>query len=88
MLGAKILRFIKEHGDACLHVAKHLSRDCSSAYEVIRSIGLNNSASEKLARFLVEWASDGRMNDGAIQGEAGFDARRNGAVDWVVARDG
>jgi CRP/FNR family transcriptional regulator, cyclic AMP receptor protein len=61
------LRFIKEHGDACLHVAKHLSRDCSSAYEVIRSIGLNNSASEKLARFLVEWASDGRMNEGAIR---------------------
>ena len=61
------VRFIKEHGDACLHVAKHLSRDCSSAYEVIRSIGLNNSASEKLARFLVEWASDGRMNDGAIR---------------------
>jgi CRP/FNR family transcriptional regulator, cyclic AMP receptor protein len=61
------LRLIKEHSDACLRVAKHLSHDCSSAYEVIRSIGLNNSASEKLARFLVEWAAEGRIIDGALR---------------------
>ncbi len=52
------LKFIKEHGDACLQVAQHLGRDCHLAYEVIRSIGLSNSVEEKLARFLVEWSSD------------------------------
>lgn len=44
------LRYIKEHGDACLHVAQHLGHDCHSAYEVIRSIALSNSVPEKLAR--------------------------------------
>ena len=37
------------------------------AYDVIRSIGLSNSAAEKLARFLVEWAGDGRPSDGVVR---------------------
>jgi CRP/FNR family transcriptional regulator, cyclic AMP receptor protein len=53
----EFVKFIKEHGDACLQVAQHLGRDCHSAYEVIRSIGLSHSVEEKLARFLVEWSS-------------------------------
>jgi CRP/FNR family transcriptional regulator len=51
------LRFIKENGDACLKVAQHLGRDCHSAYQVIRSIGLSNSVEERLARFLLDWAT-------------------------------
>ncbi len=61
------MRYLREHGDACLHVAQHAGRDCHSAYESIRSIGLSSSASEKLARFLVEWSVDGKMADGAIR---------------------
>ena len=53
------LAFIKEHGDACLQAAQHLSRDCQSAYDVIRSIGLSHSVSEKLARLLLQWTVDG-----------------------------
>lgn len=61
------LRFLRTHGDACLHAAQHLSRDCVSAYEVIRSIGLSHSASEKLARLLLQWSADGRVSNGEVR---------------------
>jgi CRP/FNR family cyclic AMP-dependent transcriptional regulator len=61
------LRFLKEHGDACLHAAQQLSNDCQSAYDVIRSIGLSHSVSEKLARLLLQWSADGRIVDGSIR---------------------
>ena len=61
------LRFLSEHGDACLHAAEHLARDCQSAYDVIRSIGLSHSVSERLARLLLQWSSDGRVSEGAIR---------------------
>jgi CRP/FNR family cyclic AMP-dependent transcriptional regulator len=63
----EFLKFIKDNGDACLQVAQHLGRDCHSAYEVIRSIGLSNSVEEKLARFLVEWASGAQVVNGSMR---------------------
>src|SRR6201998_1062130 len=53
------LKFLQNHGDACLQAAQHLSQSCQSAYEMIRSLGLSHSVSEKLARLLLEWANDG-----------------------------
>ncbi|MBA3915887.1 MAG: Crp/Fnr family transcriptional regulator [Acidobacteriales bacterium] len=53
------LKFLQNHGDACLNAAQHLSQNCQSAYEMIRSLGLSHSVSEKLARLLLEWADDG-----------------------------
>ena len=61
------MKFIKEHGDACLQVAQHLGRDCHLAYDVLRSIGLSNSVEEKLARFLLEWCADGSVANGALR---------------------
>jgi CRP/FNR family cyclic AMP-dependent transcriptional regulator len=61
------LKFLKSHGDACLHAAQHLSRDCQSAYDSIRSIGLSHSVSEKLARLLLQWAADGKAAEGVIR---------------------
>ena len=61
------LRYMNEHPDACLRAAEHLARDCQSAYDVIRSIGLSNSVSEKLARLLLQWSMDARVSDGAIR---------------------
>ena len=61
------LRFIKEHGDACLYVTQQLSNECQSAYDMVRSIGLSHSVSEKLARLLLQWSSDGRVTEGAIR---------------------
>jgi len=52
-----MLRFLKEHGDACLRATQHLARDCSDAYEVVRSMGLSQSVSERFARFLLETSS-------------------------------
>jgi CRP/FNR family cyclic AMP-dependent transcriptional regulator len=60
------LRFLNQHPDACLQAAQHLAHDCQSAYEVIRSIGLSHSVSEKLARLLLQWSTDARVMDGAI----------------------
>lgn len=63
---ADFLKCITEHGDACLHFASHLSRDCHAAYDMARSIGLCQSVSERLARFLLDW-SNGAAADGAVR---------------------
>src|SRR5215471_20097020 len=55
------LRFLQNHADACLNAAEHLSQNCQSAYEMIRSLGLSHSVSEKLARLLLEWAADAEV---------------------------
>jgi CRP/FNR family transcriptional regulator len=61
------LKFLQGHADACLHAAQHLSHDCQSAYEMIRSLGLSHSVSEKLARLLLEWATDGEHTKEGIR---------------------
>jgi CRP/FNR family transcriptional regulator, cyclic AMP receptor protein len=61
------LRLLKEHGDACLHAAQHLSRDCHDAYDVIRSIGLSHSISGRVAKFLLATTTDGRAADGVLR---------------------
>jgi len=61
------LRFITENREACLRVAQQLGQECHSAYEVIRSLGLARSVSERLAKFLVGWSAEGRESDGAIR---------------------
>ena len=61
------LRFLQDHGDACLNAAQHLSQNCQSAYEMIRSLGLSHSVSEKLARLLLEWATDGETTSDGIR---------------------
>jgi CRP/FNR family transcriptional regulator, cyclic AMP receptor protein len=53
------LRFLEEHGVASMHAAQQLSSQCQIAYEQIRSLGLSQSAPEKLARLLLEWAQKG-----------------------------
>lgn len=62
-----MLRFLKAHADASLHATEHLARDCSSAYGVVRSIGLSNSVSQRFARFLLETAADGESNNGTVR---------------------
>ena len=61
------LRFIQQNGEACLRVVQQLGQECHSAYEVIRSLGLASSVSEKLAKFLVGWSAEGRESDGAVR---------------------
>jgi CRP/FNR family transcriptional regulator len=52
------LKFLQNHGDACLHAAQHLSHNVQNAYEMIRSLGLSHSVSERMARLLLEWSDD------------------------------
>lgn len=61
------LRFLKGHGDACLHAAQHVSRECQSAYDSIRSLGLSHSVSERLAHLLLQWAAEGTASNGVTR---------------------
>jgi CRP/FNR family transcriptional regulator, cyclic AMP receptor protein len=60
----QFLKFLRMHGDACLRATQHLSGDCQSAYEMIRSIGLCHSVAGKLARLLQHWVSDAPVSNG------------------------
>ncbi len=51
------LQFLKDNNTACLRVSEHLSNNYHSAFEQIRSLGLSRTASEKLARLILELAS-------------------------------
>ena len=56
-------RLLREHSDACLHVAEQLSDKYHTACREIRAIGLPHSAAEKLAKLLLEWS--GRNGEAA-----------------------
>jgi len=73
------LNFLRDHGDASLRVAEQLSQNYHSAYEEIRSLGLSHSASEKLAKLLLEWAHDGKGKD-----SKGKDGKDKGEVRLTV----
>lgn len=51
------LGFLRGHGEAALRVAQQLGETYHSAVAEMRTIGLSHSASEKLARFLLELAT-------------------------------
>jgi CRP/FNR family transcriptional regulator, cyclic AMP receptor protein len=53
---AEFLRFIQEHPDVGLRVARQLTHNCKCAYGEIRSLGLSNSVPEKLAKLILQWA--------------------------------
>jgi CRP/FNR family transcriptional regulator len=51
------LRFLSRYGEVALAVAKLLSEICHQTYQEVRSLGLGRSASQKLARFLLDWSA-------------------------------
>jgi len=61
------LRFLKENGDACLHAAQQVSRECQDAYDVVRSIGLSHSISARVAKFLLQSAAHGQVKNGQVR---------------------
>ena len=50
----EFLLFLRGHGEAALRVAQQLGETYHSAVAEMRTIGLSHSASEKLARFLLD----------------------------------
>ncbi|HEV8525101.1 MAG TPA: Crp/Fnr family transcriptional regulator [Terriglobales bacterium] len=61
------LNFLRQHGEAALRAAEQLSNNYHSAYEEIRSLGLSGSASEKLAKLLLERGAKANQNDGELR---------------------
>jgi CRP/FNR family cyclic AMP-dependent transcriptional regulator len=61
------LNFLKDNGEAALRVAQHPGETYHSAISEMRTIGLSRSAGEKLARFLLEWASNYPEEKGQIR---------------------
>jgi CRP/FNR family transcriptional regulator, cyclic AMP receptor protein len=58
-----LLAFMKEYGEVALRVAEQLSLNYYTAYEEIRTLGLTNSPSERLAKLLLEWSNAAANDD-------------------------
>jgi CRP/FNR family cyclic AMP-dependent transcriptional regulator len=63
----EFLRFLSLHAEACVHTAQQLSEKYQAAQHEIRSLGLAQSTSEKLARLLLDWSEHGEENGGGIR---------------------
>lgn len=50
-------RFLAQNGEAAVRVAQQLSENYHAACQEIRQLGLSGSASEKMARLLLEWST-------------------------------
>ena len=61
------LSFLREYGDAALRVAQELSETYQSAFAEMRTIGLSHSAGEKLARFLLDWSTHHKPENGSVK---------------------
>jgi CRP/FNR family transcriptional regulator, cyclic AMP receptor protein len=55
---AAFLRFLNGHPEAVIQVAQLLTDSHYAGHEVIQSLGLSRSASEKLARFFLGWSAN------------------------------
>jgi CRP/FNR family transcriptional regulator, cyclic AMP receptor protein len=53
------LKFLRTDVEACMHTAEQLSEKYQSAQREIRSLGLSQTTSEKLAKLLLGWAARG-----------------------------
>lgn len=49
-------RFLQEYPEVGMKVAHQLTHNCKCAYNEIRSLGLSNSAPEKIAKLVLQWA--------------------------------
>jgi CRP/FNR family transcriptional regulator len=61
------LNFLREHGEVSLRVAQQLGETYHAAVAEMRSIGLSHSASEKLARFILDWCAEHDKGSGEIR---------------------
>jgi CRP/FNR family transcriptional regulator len=60
------LAFLNAYPEACLHTAQQLSEKYHSAQREIRTLGLSQSTSEKLARLFLDWCD--RSGDETAKG--------------------
>ncbi len=55
--------FLMRHPEVYQTVTEELTRDYTMACEQLRTVGLSNSAPEKLARLLLEWSQYGKTTE-------------------------
>jgi CRP/FNR family transcriptional regulator, cyclic AMP receptor protein len=55
------LRFLTTFPEACMHTALALSEKYEAAQREIRSLGLAQTTSEKLAKLILDWCAGGEM---------------------------
>lgn len=60
---SEFLSFLGRHPEVCQTVMEDLSRQFSMACEQLRTVGLSNSAPEKLARLLLDWSENGQPTE-------------------------
>jgi CRP/FNR family transcriptional regulator len=53
------LRLLNAYPEACMHTAQQLSEKYAAAQREIRSLGLAQSTSEKLAKLILDWCEGG-----------------------------
>jgi CRP/FNR family transcriptional regulator len=63
ILRRDFLNFLTRHPEVYQIVTEELSRDYAMACEQLRTVGLSNSAPEKLARLLLEWSQNGKTTE-------------------------
>ena len=61
------LKLIREHPEACERALRELSHYYKEAFHQIRFLGLSKSATEKLARFLVQYSAHGHQTDHGVR---------------------
>ena len=63
----EFLRFLRDYPQASLEAARQLSASYQEACEQLRAIGLCDSAKERVARFVLEWAESGEMREEGVR---------------------
>jgi CRP/FNR family transcriptional regulator, cyclic AMP receptor protein len=53
------IEFLRQHPEAAMRLTKQISENCSAAHRDIRSLGLSQTAQEKMARLLLDWCARG-----------------------------
>ena len=53
------LEFLRQYPEASMKLARQLSASCAAAHRDIRSLGLSQTATEKMARLLLDWCNNG-----------------------------
>ena len=53
------IEFLRQHPEASMRLTKQISENCSAAHRDIRSLGLSQTAQEKMARLLLDWCARG-----------------------------
>ena len=61
------LDFLREHGEAAMHVTQELSETYHSAFAEMRTMGPSHSAEERLARFILDWTAGHNWEKGALK---------------------